>query len=425
MSVARKYAIDLTPLKKYRDFRLLWSAGLFSYFGSMITFVALPFQVKELTNSYWAVGLIGVVEIIPLIIFGLYGGVLADYVDRKKMIWLTEFGTLVATAVLFLNSLRDEPSVILLFIIAAIFAALSGLKRPSQDAILPRLVNHDDLPSASALMSLRWQFGGIVGPSAGGLIIATYGAGAGYLIDCATFVISLALLWQVRSVPPLSKSTPPSIAALMEGIRYAYNRKDLLGTYVVDLAAMFLAMPMALFPFWADAIGAPFALGFFYSSITIGAVIVTLGSGWMRNYPHHGRAVVIGALGWGVAIVVAGSSDSLTVVIISLVIAGAFDQVSALFRGFIWNQSIPDELRGRLAGIEMLSYLLGPLGGQARAGGMAAMTSLRTSIVGGGLLCIGFVAVIASVMPKFRTYDVRTNEFAVEQAKIRQNREKI
>ena len=421
----RKFAIDLTPLKKYRDFRLLWSAGLFSYFGSMITFVALPFQVKELTNSYWAVGLIGAVEIIPLIIFGLYGGVLADYVDRKKMIWLTEFGTLVATAVLLLNSLREKPSVILIFTIAAIFAALSGLKRPSQDAILPRLVNHDDLPSASALMSLRWQFGGIVGPSAGGIIIASYGAGMGYFVDCCTFIISLALLWRVRSVPPLGKTTPPSVAALMEGIRYAYNRKDLLGTYVVDLAAMFFAMPMALFPFWADAIGAPYALGFFYSSITIGAVLVTLLSGWMRNYPHHGRAVVIGALGWGVAIVVAGSTDSLTLVIASLIIAGAFDQVSALFRGFIWNQSIPDELRGRLAGIEMLSYLLGPLGGQARAGGMAAMTSLRTSIVGGGLLCIGFVAAISSIMPKFRNYDVRTNEFAVEQAKIRQNREKI
>ena len=421
----RNYAIDLTPLKKYRDFRLLWSAGLFSYFGSMITFVALPFQVKELTNSYWAVGLIGAVEIIPLTIFGLYGGVLADYVDRKKMIWLTEFGTLVATAILFINSLRERPSVILLFVIAAIFAALSGLKRPSQDAILPRLVNHDDLPSASALMSLRWQFGGIVGPSAGGIIIASYGAGMGYFVDCCTFIISLALLWRVRSVPPIGKTTPPSVAALMEGIRYAYNRKDLLGTYVVDLAAMFFAMPMALFPFWADAIGAPYALGFFYSSITIGAVLVTLMSGWMRNYPHHGRAVVIGALGWGIAIVVAGSTDSLTLVIASLIIAGAFDQVSALFRGFIWNQSIPDELRGRLAGIEMLSYLLGPLGGQARAGGMAAMTSLRTSIVGGGLLCIGFVAAIASIMPKFRNYDVRTNEFAVEQAKIRKNREKL
>ena len=390
----------------------------------MITFVALPFQIKELTNSYWAVGLIGAVEIIPLIIFGLYGGVLADYVDRKKMIWLTEFGTLIATVILFLNSLRDEPSVILLFIVAAIFAALSGLKRPSQDAILPRLVNHEDLPSASALMSLRWQFGGIVGPSAGGFIIASHGAGTGYLIDCLTFIVSLALLWQVRSVPPLSKSTPPSVASLMEGIGYAFRRKDLLGTYVVDLAAMFLAMPMALFPFWADALGAPYALGFFYSSITIGAAVVTLASGWMRNYPHHGRAVVFGALGWGVAITIAGTSNSLPVVITCLVIAGAFDQISALFRGFIWNQSIPDELRGRLAGIEMLSYLLGPLGGQARAGGMAAMTSLRTSIVGGGLLCIGFVAAIAATMPKFCNYDVRTNEFAVQQAKIRQNLEK-
>jgi len=391
----------------------------------MITFVALPFQIKELTGSFWAVGLIGVVEIIPLIVFGLYGGVLADYLDRKKMIWFTEFGTLIATSILLINSLQEKPSVILIFVIAAIFAALSGLKRPSQDAILPRLVNHDDLPSASALMSLRWQFGGIVGPSVGGIIIASYGAGAAYFIDCLTFVISLALIWQVKSVPPLDKATPPSMAGLMEGLNYAYKRKDLLGTYVVDLAAMFLAMPMALFPFWADEIGAPYALGFFYSSITFGAVLVTLLSGWMRNYPHHGRAVIIGALGWGVAIVAAGSSNSLVLVITCLVIAGAFDQVSALFRGFIWNQSIPDELRGRLAGIEMLSYLLGPLGGQARAGGMAAMSSLRISIVGGGLLCIGFVSLIAASMPKFRSYDVRTNEYALKEAKVRKNRENI
>ena len=421
----RKYAIDLTPIKKYRDFKLLFTAGLFSYFGSMITFVALPFQIRELTGSFWAVGLIGVVEIIPLIVFGLYGGVLADYLDRKKMIWFTEFGTLIATSILLINSLQEEPSVILIFVIAAIFAALSGLKRPSQDAILPRLVNHDDLPSASALMSLRWQFGGIVGPSVGGIIIASYGAGAAYFIDCLTFVISLALIWQVKSVPPLDKATPPSMAGLMEGLNYAYKRKDLLGTYVVDLAAMFLAMPMALFPFWADEIGAPYALGFFYSSITFGAVLVTLLSGWMRNYPHHGRAVIIGALGWGVAIVAAGSSNSLVLVITCLVIAGAFDQVSALFRGFIWNQSIPDELRGRLAGIEMLSYLLGPLGGQARAGGMAAMSSLRISIVGGGLLCIGFVSLIAASMPKFRSYDVRTNEYSLKEAKVRKNRENI
>ena len=419
-----RLAMDLSPLKKYRDFRLIFTAGLFSYFGSMITFVALPFQVKELTNSFWAVGLIGMVEIIPLTIFGLYGGVLADHVDRKKMIWFTEFGTLIATLVLFLNARRENPSVILLFVIAAIFAALSGLKRPSQEAILPRLVSHDDLPSASALMSLRWQFGGIVGPSVGGLLVATYGASAGYLVDCLTFAISLSLLARIKSVPPLIARTVPSIQSLVEGIRYAFRRKDLLGTYFVDLAAMFLAMPMALFPFWADEIGAPWALGLFYSSITAGAVVVTIFSGWMRHYPKHGRAVVFGALGWGVAIAFAGTSNSLIIVITCLVIAGAFDQVSALFRGFIWNQSIPDELRGRLAGIEMLSYLLGPLGGQARAGGMAAMTSLRFSVVGGGLMCIGFVIAIAAVMPAFRNYDVNKNEFAVQEAKIRKNREK-
>ena len=419
-----RLAMDLSPLKKYRDFRLIFTAGLFSYFGSMITFVALPFQVKELTNSFWAVGLIGMVEIIPLTIFGLYGGVLADHVDRKKMIWFTEFGTLIATLVLFFNARRENPSVILLFVIAAIFAALSGLKRPSQEAILPRLVSHDDLPSASALMSLRWQFGGIVGPSVGGLLVATYGASAGYLVDCLTFAISLSLLARIKSVPPLIARTAPSIQSLVEGIRYAFSRKDLLGTYFVDLAAMFLAMPMALFPFWADEIGAPWALGLFYSSITAGAVVVTIFSGWMRHYPKHGRAVVFGALGWGVAIAFAGTSNSLVIVISCLVIAGAFDQVSALFRGFIWNQSIPDELRGRLAGIEMLSYLLGPLGGQARAGGMAAMTSLRFSVVGGGLMCIGFVIAIAAVMPAFRNYDVNKNEFAVQEAKIRKNREK-
>ena len=419
-----RLAMDLSPLKKYRDFRLIFTAGLFSYFGSMITFVALPFQVKELTNSFWAVGLIGMVEIIPLTIFGLYGGVLADHVDRKKMIWFTEFGTLMATLILFLNARRENPSVFLLFVIAAIFAALSGLKRPSQEAILPRLVSHDDLPSASALMSLRWQFGGIVGPSVGGLLVATYGASAGYLVDCLTFAISLSLLARIKSVPPLIARTAPSIQSLVEGIRYAFSRKDLLGTYFVDLAAMFLAMPMALFPFWADEIGAPWALGLFYSSITAGAVVVTIFSGWMRHYPKHGRAVVFGALGWGVAIAFAGASNSLVIVITCLVIAGAFDQVSALFRGFIWNQSIPDELRGRLAGIEMLSYLLGPLGGQARAGGMAAMTSLRFSVVGGGLMCIGFVIAIAAVMPAFRNYDVNKNEFAVQEAKIRKNREK-
>ena len=411
--------MDISPLRKYPDFRRLWTSGLISYFGSMITYVALPFQIKELTNSYIAVGLIGAVELVPLIIFGLYGGVLADKVDRRKMILYTEIALALMTFSLFINSQLDNPSLIWIYVVAGTFAALDGLQRPSADAILPRLVGHDDLPAASALMSLRWQTGVIAGPALAGILLATAGTGTAYLVDVATFVISILFVLRVKSVKPFEKNLAPTISAMREGIKYAASRKDLMGTYLVDLAAMFFAMPTALFPFWADQLDANWALGLFYAAGTIGSVIVTLTSGWIKNYHHHGRAVFLAAIGWGAAITLAGTTDSLFLIIFFLALAGASDMVSALFRGAIWNQSIPDELRGRLAGIELLSYSVGPLGGQMRAGTFAAVTNLRTSVISGGLLCIGFVSIAAAALPKFRNYDARTNEFAVEQRKLR------
>ena len=411
--------MDISPLRKYPDFRRLWTSGLISYFGSMITYVALPFQIKELTNSYIAVGLIGAVELVPLIIFGLYGGVLADKVDRRKMILYTEIALALMTFSLFINSQLDNPSLIRIYVVAGTFAALDGLQRPSADAILPRLVGHDDLPAASALMSLRWQTGVIAGPALAGILLATAGTGTAYLVDVATFVISILFVLRVKSVKPFEKNLAPTISAMREGIKYAASRKDLMGTYLVDLAAMFFAMPTALFPFWADQLDANWALGLFYAAGTIGSVIVTLTSGWIKNYHHHGRAVFLAAIGWGAAITLAGTTDSLFLIIFFLALAGASDMVSALFRGAIWNQSIPDELRGRLAGIELLSYSVGPLGGQMRAGTFAAVTNLKTSVISGGLLCIGFVSIAAAALPKFRNYDARTNEFAVEQRKLR------
>ena len=415
----KKIAMDISPLRKYPDFRRLWTSGLISYFGSMITYVALPFQIKELTNSYIAVGLIGAVELVPLIIFGLYGGVLADKVDRRKMILYTEIALALMTFSLFINSQLDNPSLIWIYVVAGTFAALDGLQRPSADAILPRLVGHDDLPTASALMSLRWQTGVIAGPALAGILLATAGTGTAYLVDVATFVISILFVLRVKSVKPFEKNLAPTISAMREGIKYAASRKDLMGTYLVDLAAMFFAMPTALFPFWADQLDANWALGLFYAAGTIGSVIVTLTSGWIKNYHHHGRAVFLAAIGWGAAITLAGTTDSLFLIIFFLALAGASDMVSALFRGAIWNQSIPDELRGRLAGIELLSYSVGPLGGQMRAGTFAAVTNLKTSVISGGLLCIGFVSIAAAALPKFRNYDARTNEFAVEQRKLR------
>lgn len=389
----------------------------------MITYVALPFQLKELTGSYLAVGLLGVVEIVPLIIFGLYGGVLADSVDRKKMVWATEAGALVLVLVLLGNSLLGSPKTLAIYLVAALFAVVDGLQRPSMDAMLPRLVSHEDLPAASALLSLRWQLGVIVGPTLGGVIFSTMSVSAGFVVDIGTYLLSLFFLARVRSIPPSKEAEKPSLAALLDGVRYAFKRQDLLGTYIIDLAAMTLAMPMALYPFWADDLGAPWALGFFYASITVGSVFITLTSGWTRTYRFHGRAVILAAMGWGLAVAAAGLSNSLILVLIFLTIAGAFDMVSALFRGNIWNQTIPDNFRGRLAGIELLSYSVGPLAGQLRAASMAAATSLSFSVTSGGLMCVVVVGFLAIFLPKMWKYDVETNEFAVREREIRKNRE--
>lgn len=417
----RKLAMDITPLKKYRDFRYLWASGFVSYFGSMITYVAAPFQIKELTNSYLAVGLLGAIELIPLIFFGLYGGVLADFVDRKKMIWATEFGALLCTSILLINSLSGSPRLWVIYLVTGLFAAVDGLQRPSAGAILPRLVSHGDLPAASALMTLRWQLGVIVGPSVGGLLISTFSVSVGYAFDIATYIVSLLLIAKVGNVPSSKDAEKPSLASLWAGVQYAFGRPDLLGTYFIDLSAMFFAMPNALFPFWADQLGAPWALGMFYAAGTVGAVSITLTSKWTTTYRYHGRAVIWGAIGWGAAIAIAGLSKSVILVLIFLALAGAADMVSALFRGNIWNQTIPDEYRGRLAGIEMLSYSVGPLAGQMRAAGMASATSLTFSVTSGGLVCMAIVGILGIFMVKFRKYDVQTNEFAVLERQKREN----
>jgi MFS family permease len=417
----KKFALDISPLRKYRELRLLFTSGMITRLGSAMTMVALPFQIKILTNSYVAVGLMGLIQLAPLIIFGLYGGVLADAVDRKKMILIAEAASLAMTLILFVNAVLPHPHVIVLYFVGGAFAALNGLSGPSLGAILPRIVNHEDMSSANALMGLRWQVGAIVGPSIGGLIVSTAGVSTGYAIDVISYCLSLIFISLLKPVPPGDKSVPPSLKSLMDGLQYAISRKDLLGTYLVDLSAMFFAMPTALFPFWADSLHARWALGLFYSSITIGAMLTTLTSGWMKHYPHHGRAIMFAAIAWGGFVSLAGTFNSLFMVLICLTLAGAADEVSALFRSLVWNQSIADEYRGRLGGIELLSYSVGPLGGQMRSGSVAAWTNLRTSVVSGGLMCIGFVVLAAGLLPNFRKYDVRTNKFVLEKEKSAKN----
>jgi len=400
--------LDLRPWRTSRDYRLLWSSGAVSVLGSFITYVTVPLQIKELTGSYLAVGAMGLVELVPMIVFGLYGGALADAVDRGRIVLLAEAGLALMSLLLLANSLLPHPMLWLMYVVVALAAALDGLQRPSLDALLPRIVPRDQLTAAIALSSMRFSVGAIVGPAIGGLIAATFGVSIAYTCDLVSFAIALSLLAQLKAVPPPSDADKPSLRGILEGLRYAGSRPELLGTYLVDIAAMILAMPNALFPFLADEIGAPWALGLMYAATSVGALAVTLTSGWTSKMHRHGLLVAVAAGAWGLAMAGAGWSKPVWLVLFFLVLAGAADCVSVLFRSTMWNQTIPDHLRGRLAGIELLSYTTGPQLSQIRAGGMASLLGVRPAIWTGGLACV--VAVLGSAgLRGFIRYDDRSH----------------
>ncbi len=417
----KRIRIDISALKASRDFRLVFSAGVVSNIGSMMTYVAMPFQIKELTNSYLWVGAVGFVETVPLIIFGLYGGVLADAFDRKKLILISEFGAMLVSIGLLLNVLSGFNSPVLILILAMIFAATDGIFRPAVDAMIPQVVPYQKLPSAGALNSLRHQSSSIAGPMIGGIILASGGIAFAYTMDVLSFVVSLFLLIRISSAKPIHGAEKPSLHRIKEGIKYALSRKDLLGTYLVDLSAMFFAFPYALFPFVADELGGAWTLGFLYAAIPAGALVATLTSGWSNHVSRHGRVIAFAAAGWGLGIVLFGLVHSLVFAIIGLMIAGFFDQISAIFRGLIWNQSIPDHLRGRLASIEMLSYSVGPQMGQVRGALFARAFGLEFSLISGGILTIIAAALVSGMLKDFYKYDVNTNVFA---KKLKDFREK-
>ena len=397
--------MDVSPLRQLPDFRNLWMSSLITRFGSMITYVAAPYQIKELTGSYVAVGLIGVLEIIPLVIFGLYGGTLADRIDRRKVVLVTEFGLMVSVFLLALNSRSESPQVWVIYVVAMLAASFDGLQSPSLDSIVPRIVPVEKLPAASALMSLTRNLGFIFGTMLGGVLVAKVGFSISYLIDVATYGASLLFLWALPNVRPDRTPHESPIAAIVESGRYAWSRKDLLGTYLIDTAAMIFAYPVALFPFLADELNSPESLGLLYAAGAVGAAIATLTSGWTSRVTRHGMAVVYSAMVWGLGIAFVGMSHSLPMALLGLTIAGASDMVSGLFRSVIWNTTIPDHLRGRMAGIEMLSYSIGPQLGQVRSSFSAQLFGLQKAFISGGLLCTAVVAGCAAALPTLRNYD--------------------
>ena len=413
---------DLTPLRSSRDFRLLYASRTITALGTDATEVALLVQARQLTGSTFAVGLLGAVELVPLVVFGLYGGVLADRFDRRRLSVACEAGLACCAAVLMLNALAPHPAVWLLYVVTALMMAMAALQRPSLEASMPRVVPKDQLMAAGALMSMSQNASYLAGTTLGGVLAAGPGAEYVYGLDTVSFVISFGFLWLVRPLPALATGgqsvtgSALGLRSIAAGFGFARKRQDLLGSYLADLAAMTLSYPAALFPFVAANLHAPWAAGLMFAAPSVGALVITVVSGWMGRVRRHGVAIAVSAATWGVMITGFGLAPDIWAALGFLVLAGAADMVSGIFRGTLWNQTIPDRIRGRMAGLELLSYSVGPSAGQIRAGAVASVTSARFSIASGGLLCVGAVGLVCLLLPGFTRYRAQPGTPAGEPA---------
>jgi MFS family permease len=398
---------DLAPLRASAGFRLVFASRTVTALGTQAIGIALLVQAKQLTGSPLAVGLLGVVELVPLLVFGLYGGVLADRVDRRTVMRWGEAGLACCDVLLLLNALLPHPAVWPLYAVSAVMVSVAALQRPSFDASVPRLVGRDQLTAAAALLSMSQTACFLLGSAFGGLLAVTPGPWLVYGLDAASLMISFGFLSRLRPLPGAAgeaEQEHATLRGLTAGLRYAAGRRDLLGSYLADLAAMIFAYPNALFPFVAADLHARWATGLMFAAPAAGAFGVTVVSGWMGRIWRHGLAIALSAGAWGLLMAGFGLSTSLPVALCCLVAAGAADMISGIFRMTLWNQTIPDALRGRLAGVELLSYGVGPPIGQLRSGVVASVTSVRFSLVSGGLICAGAVAAVCALLPGLVRY---------------------
>ena len=398
--------LDITPLRVSREYRLLFFGQLVSFFGSMMTFIVVPWQMYRLTNSSAMVGYIYLAEFVPMVCLAFVGGALADYLDKRKMLRLTEIGQTAVTAILLINSLLAQPHVWVLFLCVALHAGLAAIQRPAFESFIQKIIPNELMSAVMALNSIRYSIGAIVSPAIAGIIATQFSAAVAYTIDLVTFSASLVAVFMLRAVPSPENAEKPSWQGIKKAWKYAFGRQELLGTYFIDIAAMFFAMPQALYPALAVIYGDKY-VGFFPAAIAAGALAASLTSGWTKNIHRHGLMVTIAAVLWGVAIIFFGMADSILTALLFLGAAGFFDMISGIFRGSIWNQTIPNYLRGRLASIEMMSYLTGPMLGSAKMGIVAEKFGVKTALVSGGVLCVVSVLGAALLLPKFATYDGR------------------
>lgn len=419
--------LDLTPLRASPAFRRLWLGLGISNFGTQLTVVAVGLQVYDLTQSTFAVGILGICALVPLVGLGLYGGALVDAYDRRKVALLASFGLWLVVLALAAQAWLHLDSVPLLYALVALQSAGFAINNPARTAIIPRLVVGRQLPAANVLQTIMWNLAQTVGPLLGAFLVAIWDFAEAYTIDAVLFTVALWALWRLPDLPPVREegdSAPKrGLASVLEGLRYLATRPNVRMTFVVDLIAMVLAMPRVLYP----AVGVLFlgggatTTGILSAAFAVGAVLAGLFSGGLVAMQRQGRVIVgaivgfgLSVLGFGVVLVVVGPTSpgrimvgALLCALVFLAMAGASDAVSSVFRQTILQSATPDQMRGRLQGVFIVVVAGGPRLGELVVGTEASLFHEGWAAVIGGVSCAVLVVLVTVLQRKFLAYDAR------------------
>jgi MFS family permease len=406
--------MDLTPLRESRDFRLLFLGKSISDVGDEIVMTVVPFQVYQLTHSTLAVGLLGLCELVPVFVFPIVGGAVADAVERRRLVIVMHAILAVMSALMAVNAARDQPLLWPLYVFATLSAGLYTFNRPAMSTWPARLLPPDLLPSAFALEAGFGSVSQMAGPVLAGVLILTIQPAGAFLVDVFTFLVVIAMVWRMKPSPPSSEDASVSWAAIVDGFRFLKGKRTIQSVFAIDLNAMIFGFPMALFPAIAEKLGhgsGAGVLGLLYAAPAVGSFLATAFSGRAKHVRRQGRAIMLGVIVWGAAIVAFGFAsyawDSLWLSLAMLAVAGAGDMVSGIYRMTILQAAVEDSVRGRLDGIGMAVWATGPAIGNVESGVVATIWSVPASIVSGGLLTIVGVGVLRLLVPAFARYDAR------------------
>jgi len=408
--------IDIEPLRRFPYFRRLWLGLAVSQVGSQLALVAVFYQVYLLTGSSLYVGLVSLAQLGPALVGSLLGGSVADAIDRRRMLVVTQLAMTLCSVGLALNSLSGKPDLWPLFVLAAIGAGFAGADGPARTAIMINLVPRDSIPTANVLRQLMAQISLVLGAALGGLLLARFSVTTVYWIDVVSFAAAIAASLALPALLPEGRGTKFGLRSIVEGFRYLRGRQAIQGCFLADLNAMVLGMPTALFPAVALSHfhGGVQVLGYLYAAPGAGALTGMLLSGWTARVSRLGRAVVLAIAAWGVSIAAFGLSPWLWLALLMLAIAGCADVISAVFRSTILQVESPDRLRGRLSAIQTAVVSAGPRLGNAEAGLVAALVGAQGSIVIGGIGCVVGITAVARLMPRFSAYVMRASSVGDE-----------